>query len=407
MPVERLKQNRDMLMVAGILAMLATIADMFRDSVGFSFNPIYLVHVLGHMAFFCAAFMLSDYLVDRFLTRRNGSVDVPRQDHAGWFDNLCDMAFSGIPQTYAFGGIVKLGAIIYACWAPLLVLLFPGVIWWDTRQQLLEYNGLPNALSEGAITDHHPVLDTYLYGWFTDLGRALGSIDVGVYAFCLVQAFLTACALACCLVLVRRMGGERGVCLTLLAFLCLYWHLPIYASALAKDATFLPFFLLFSVASIEVMRSRGQLLKAPGFLAVYVALLLLVSLTRKTGLILVLVVLVVVFFKVTGRRGRVVVAAMAVGASLFMAVVMPGTVLPALGCEPGGKQEVYGLMFQQSALLMRDHGDELPEWQRQEIEHAIGEDGKNNYTWFLTDSVKTLRSAGPMSSILQPILARG
>ena len=63
-------------------------------------------------------------------------------------------------------------------------------------------------------------------------------------------------------------------------------------------------------------------------------------------------------------------------------------VLPALGCEPGGKQEVYGLMFQQSALLMRDHGDELPEWQRQEIERAIGEDGENNYTWSLTDSVK-------------------
>ena len=45
-------------------------------------------------------------------------------------------------------------------------------------------------------------------------------------------------------------------------------------------------------------------------------------------------------------------------------------------------------MFQQSALLMRDHGDELAEWQRQEIERAIGEDGENNYTWFLTDSVK-------------------
>lgn len=123
-------------------------------------------------------------------------------------------------------------------------------------------------------------------------------------------------------------------------------------------------------------------MRVPGFLAVYVALLLLVSLTRKTGLILVLIVLVVVFFKVAGRRGRVVVAAMAVGASLFMAVLMLRAVLPALGCEPGGKQEVYGLMFQQSALLMRDHGDELPEWQRQEIERAIGEDGKNNYTWF-------------------------
>lgn len=88
MPVERLKQNRDMLMVAGILAVLATIADMFRDTVGFSCNPIYLVHVLGHMAFFCAAFMLGDYLIDRFLVGRKSTVGVPRQVHARWFDNL-------------------------------------------------------------------------------------------------------------------------------------------------------------------------------------------------------------------------------------------------------------------------------------------------------------------------------
>lgn len=93
---------------------------MFRDTVGFSCNPIYLVHVLGHIAFLCAAFMLGDYLIDRFLVGRKDAVDVPRQDHAEWFNNLCDMAFSGIPQTHAFGGIVKLGAIIYACWSPLL-----------------------------------------------------------------------------------------------------------------------------------------------------------------------------------------------------------------------------------------------------------------------------------------------
>lgn len=92
MPVERLKQNRDMLMVAGTLAVLATIADMFRDTVGFSCNPIYLVHVLGHMAFFCAAFMLGDYLIDRFLVGRKSTVGVPRQVHARWFDNLCDIA---------------------------------------------------------------------------------------------------------------------------------------------------------------------------------------------------------------------------------------------------------------------------------------------------------------------------
>ncbi|MFR7670592.1 MAG: hypothetical protein ACLU0O_07860 [Collinsella sp.] len=73
---------------------------------------------------------------------------------------------------------------------------------------------------------------------------------------------------------------------------------------------------------------------------------------------------------------------MAVGASLFMTVRYARGRASRLGCEPGGKQEVYGLMFQQSALLMRDHGEEVPKWQRQEIEHAIGEDGRTTTRGF-------------------------
>ena len=388
MRIQRLKQGRDLAAAAGAMAVLAAAADMFRDTTGLSSNPIYLIHALGYMAFFYALFVGGDRLVVRFIARRASGPAVALPGSADLLDRLCDMAFSAVPQTYSLGGALKLAAIIYACWSPLLVLMFPGVIWWDTRQQLLQYNGLPNALSEGVITDHHPVLDTYIYGWFTDVGRALGGADAGVYVFCLLQAFAAACALACCVIMVRRLGGGRRICTALLTFLCLYWHLPLYASAMAKDATFLPFFLLFSVASIEVARSGGHVLTSPVRLSAYGALALLMALTRKTGLIIAVVILAAVCLNAAGRRCKAAVAGTVVTLVLIVAVAMPVAVLPALGCEPGGKQEAYGLMFQQSALLMRDHGGELPSWQRKEIERAIGKDGADNYAWFLTDSVK-------------------
>ena len=378
---------RDTGMAIGVLAVLATVADMVRDTTGLSAHPVYLVHAVGYAAFFAILFRVGFLFLDWMARPSTFRGTLPI-----------------VPDHYAPAGVVRLAAVIYVCWLPWLVLAFPGVIWYDARQQLLQFFSLPNVFTSGALSDHHPVFDTLLYGSFVRLGRVLGSADVGAFLFCLVQAAATAVALSACVILVRRMGATSRTLVTLLAVLCFFPHLPIYASAMAKDATFLPFMLVFSVVYGEALRSRGKVLTSPRHAVLFCGLALCMCLTRKTGIIIVTVLCaaLAIYLRRCYVRGlmepgalnrmqteSVIVPVVILGVSAAtMLVLMPYFVLPALDAKPGGSQEMYGLLFQQSARVMREHGDELPREELDVIEETLGDDVSQRYAWWITDTVK-------------------
>ena len=393
---------RDTCIAIAILTMLATIADMVRDTTGLSAHPVYLAHAAGYAVLFAVLFRVGFWFLD-WMARPSASRG----------------ALLEVPDRYGARAIARLAAIIFVCWLPWLVLTFPGVIWYDARQQLLQFFGLPNVFTSGALSDHHPVFDTLLYGSFVQVGRWFGSADVGAYLFCLVQAAATAAALGACVILVRRAGATSRTLMALLAVLCFFPHLPLYASAMAKDATFLPFMLAFAVVYIEAVRSRGQTLASPRGMVLFCGLALTMCLTRKTGLIIVVIICASLAIclhrhRVRGTRGpakppmrstmrghgrpderfRALICPMAVPlvalgiSALLMFVIMPFVALPALEAKPGGVQEVYGLLFQQSARVVREHGDELPPEELEVIETTLGDDVAQRYAWWITDTVK-------------------
>lgn len=439
--------TRGACLTIAILSLLATIADMVRDTTGLSAHPVYLAHAAGYAVLFAALFRIGFACLD-WLERPGSS--------AGTLLN--------IPDCYTPRSIARLAAIIFCCWLPWLILTFPGVIWYDSRQQLLQFFGMPNVFTAGALSDHHPVFDTLLYGLFVQVGRGLGSADVGAYLFCLVQAAATAAALGACVILVRRSGATRRTLAVLLAVLCFFPHLPLYASAMAKDATFLPFLLAFTVFYIEAVRSRGAVFlyrgqRAPGHafrhqalrsahnslchsvlcspsgapscfgartsvstpcsqdalpfglplrlhafasfdpsrchrlclprVAAFCLIACGMALTRKTGLIIVLIFCVALTVYLLRCRAQILVPVMTAAiTALLMLVIMPFMILPALGAEPGGAQEALGLLFQQSSRVVREHGDELPPEELDAVESTLGDDVAQRYAWWITDTVK-------------------
>ena len=49
---------------------------------------------------------------------------------------------------------------------PYVIALYPGVMWYDTSNQLLQWNHLPNLFTDGQLTDHHPIADTVIWAFF-------------------------------------------------------------------------------------------------------------------------------------------------------------------------------------------------------------------------------------------------
>jgi hypothetical protein len=138
---------------------------------------------------------------------------------------------------------------------------------------------------------------------------------------------------------------------------------------------------------IAVARSGGALLRRPKYLALFIALGLCMSLTKKTGMYVVLLSCVLLlFFLAKGSRIRVAISAVVIGA--VMMVVLPTTVFPALGIEAGGKQEMLAIPFQQSALLVKTHANDIPRKDRDAIYAVLGKDVGSRYQSWATDRVK-------------------
>lgn len=519
-----------MILASAFLALLATAADMIRDTTGLSANPMYVAHWLAYWA----AFWLVMRLARAGLDWLAGGVA-----HGDADENAQPQPTPSplLPADYRPRSLAPFAAVLIACWSPWLILLYPGVIWYDSRQQLLQFFGQPNVFTGGGLSDHHPVFDTMLYGSFVRFGQLIGSADAGAWLFTVVQSTATAFALATTVALARRCGASRRCALAMLAFLAFWPQVPVYASAMAKDATFLPFLLAFSVMAVEAMRTRGAAFARPRFALGFFAAAALMCLTRKTGIIVMLAIAVAVFASIRGPRprglrshgprphgprargprdygprgrearivddagangshprrfgthdaaahgmvidddhrqhdgstthdaaagdhdhagentvddaigagapprdanhaarsgdytvqdmnhviqsadradracrayradlayrtdrasradrirlkARMMVAGTMAACALLMGVVMPAVVMPALGAIPGGRQEALGLMFQQSSRLLRDHGDEVPAWQREAIVAALGDDVESRYSWWVTDTVK-------------------
>nr|WP_274518413.1 DUF6020 family protein [Bifidobacterium boum] len=299
---------------------------------------------------------------------------------------------------------LKAIAVMAVCWLPYYMLALPGEIWYDTVQQVMMWKGLPNPITSGAWSDHHPVLDTLIFGVFYQLGAWLGHPAVGV------ALYTTCIAIAAIVVFVytvrylAKSAVSKRAYLGAYLFFCLFPFIPIFSMAMVKDAVFLPLFMLFSIQCMEVARTKGACLKNRQTLTVLIVLAILVSLTKKTGVYSVVLACILLAFVVAGNQARVKLLAPAAASGLVIFVLLPLALFPACHIIPGGKQEMIAIPLQQSALLLREHGDELPKAEKDVLTGILEPDAAENYEWWAVDKVKGTHWTEQRARLLHPFL---
>lgn len=393
------KNRWPLLLIAAVCAVLAAMADSVRDHETVAISLGYAVHAVAYLGLF----LILTFAGERFLAWLGGRQqseaepnDSAQQDGGtqrtvGAEQKGGRQAVARVPLlTYrpnAKQFLIVL-AIILACWLPYMLICYPGVIWYDTQQQLMQWFGLPNRFTDGShLSDHHPVLDTAVFGVFTQFGGLLGSRDIGVFVYSVVQGVITASSLASVVVFCRSIGLSHRLCTFALWFFALFPVIPMYAIGMVKDSVFMPFFIWFAIVFVAVARSGGALLRQPKYLALLIGLGLCMSLTKKTGMYVALLsCLLLIFFLAKGNRIRAAVSAVVIGA--MMMVVVPKMVFPALGIEEGGKQEMLAIPFQQSALLVKNHAQDIAQKDREAIYAVLGEDVGSRYQSWSADNVK-------------------
>lgn len=297
-------------------------------------------------------------------------------------------------------------------------------------------------LTDAWLVDHHPIFTTLVYGAFGWLSDQLtGNWMAGVFTFVCIQGIAHVVAFTASAAYFRKVGCPIGFAFAIYVFFCIMPFVSTWALCMVKDSFFGLFFIPYIMMLFEALRTQGRMLMRPRNIALLSLCALMLCLTKKTGTFVVIptAVVMAIFFAIrlkaakgaavdaviqnaatptdfaesnvnsmqtgltqTGMaadddsdepvsRACIVVASLmpAVVSIAVVCILFPMTLFPALNIIPGGKQEVLGPLFQQTARYIVDYPEDVTPEEAQTILKVLDYDKlAENYNFDFEDSVK-------------------
>lgn len=290
--------------------------------------------------------------------------------------------------------------MIFLGGVPYLLLYWPGLNIFDTHDQILQFFGYPSYIGDGsALSDHHPVALTVLYGLFMKLGLALGDANLGQAAYSLLSMMALALCFAQAFAQLYDMGLSPRFCAGLGACTALYPVLALYSFNMCKDVSAAPFVLLLAVCLLRMEQTRGECVRNLRFCVQLALCLFGLLLTRKPSLYALAFAAPFLLLRYRGVRRRLLAALL--GPILIFAVGVNGLLLPALGVIPGETREMLSIPFQQTARYLRTYGDDVTQQELEAVSRVLDvEYAAREYDPRLSDPVKDSSNPDMTSSDL-------
>lgn len=288
--------------------------------------------------------------------------------------------FNPLPRlSIAFGkkGVLVCTALILVCWLPWIIFQYPAAMNADTYNQLYQFQtsaptfySTAEAYFDVEYIDHHPVFDTLVFGSFLWLGDLVGSQNAGLFLYSILQAALTAVALAASCCYLQRLDVPKVIRLLLLAFCAFFAPISLFACTMLKDSLFSALFVLFMIMLIDAFRSNGDALCSRRFLIGLILVTGLCILTKKSGVFVVVPSVLALLITCRGRWKQVLTCTI-VPVVLF-SVLFPAVVYPAIGgVAPGGSQEFMGALYQQVITVLREDGNDVSAQEHEAIDGVL------------------------------------
>ena len=286
---------------------------------------------------------------------------------------------------HPFKSSVILLSIIYLIY---FIAYYPGVVGYDPSYQIKEMMGIPNFYSESTtittsslLTQFNPVLHTILIGSLFRLGYTLGSVNLGICLYTLLQMFTVITILSYSIKFMRDVGVKSKLLMIILLFYALVPSYAYYSISAFKDTYYAIFIMLFIIQMYKFIKRDAT--KKDMIMLLLSAIL--VCTFRHNGYVTVLLSLVVLIFSNKKNAKKVVACA------LILSLIHFGykKALEYFEVAPTSIREVLSVPLQQTARLVSEDEDIIEDEDKSVINKIIEYDEiKEKYNKELADPIK-------------------
>lgn len=269
-------------------------------------------------------------------------------------------------------------AIIFLCWIPAFLALYPGCIAYD----------MPNQVGQWVFkeyTTHHPLWHTLYISFFVWFGEHIGNINLGYALHILTQMILFSAMLSYVVWKLSDFKIPFAIQAGTLLFFALFPINTIFAVSATKDVLFSGFLLLLVIFVLDMLRDFDKFSHSVFYILRFILTVILLCNFRNNGLYAFLVMIPFVLFLKKKQRWFLFLLCicsciLAIGSSKITATIMHAS--------KGSVAEMLSIPIQQFARIYTLQEDDLPAEMQEEMTYFIDKEKLPLYNPYLADPVK-------------------
>lgn len=311
--------------------------------------------------------------------------------------------FQTTNQSFQF---IKRFCIMFFCWAPYYVILFPGTGNPDTHNQLLEFFGMGKIARSiyptgyyllgqhpFSISNQHDFVMTILVGTCVKLGLVLfGKANFGFAIASFLQMLLCAFSFCYSISLLNSFPKSQNVAKAVFWLFCLLPIFPIYSLYLVKNTVYSASLLLLIALLMQFSLNR-QVIHAFQWKVEFCLVIIIQIISEKFAIDVLLVLLICLFISYRSFAKQWFLLLLC--PILIVHFGLTG-VFKALNVPPSDPIEAYSVPIQQTAFWLKEHPKELSRTEYQQLNKVfVVKNLSNLYNPIWADPVK---SAGGVST---------
>lgn len=276
---------------------------------------------------------------------------------------------------------LKLSLIMIACWVPYMIIMAPGAMGTDTRDQFAQILGngemswspgtVPREPTDILLTNHHPVAHTLLLGIFLKFGELIGSYFAGIELYCVLQSVVFALALTYSVMKLQEYGMSKRLAKLVYLFFTLCPLFPLWGMTTFKDTPFSIMLLVVTLLLYDAFKAPEKFNKTKYLLLAAALFVLMLVRNNSFYMVLILLPFTVIHFRKDKKFLVKVISVMLIPILLFK-VGFTGIAFKVAGVNNGSPREMLSVPFQQTARYILEFEDEITPEEQKNILTILG-----------------------------------
>ena len=269
--------------------------------------------------------------------------------------------------------------IFIVCWIPYLIIYFPGMLVPDSSNQIIQFFGMDISATSSTnsvnlidpnvkITNHQPVLHTFILGNCMNIGKMIGNDNIGIFIYTILQTALLASSLAYIINYMKKLKTNKWIRIFSLIVFSVLPIFPFYAIEITKDVPYVCIGIFYIGELYKLIKNSKEKIPIKSVLPI-IALSLLLCLFRNNGIYTVLLSLPFITIIAKPNRKKVLAATLSVFIiyEAFVKAVLPGV----FKIPNTGVREMLSVPFQQTARYVTEHENEITNEDKEIIDKVL------------------------------------